>query len=126
MLDDTLKTQLQQYMGLLRQPLRLIASLDDSAAAQEMRGLLDDIVAAGNGKITLDASGSDARRPSFVVAREGQDHGVRFAGLPLGHEFESLVLTLLWTGVIRPRSPTRCWTASRRSMARSTSTSTCR
>ncbi len=103
MLDDTLKTQLQQYMGLLRQPLRLIASLDDSAAAQEMRGLLDDIVAAGNGKITLDASGSDARRPSFVVAREGQDHGVRFAGLPLGHEFESLVLTLLWTGGHPPK-----------------------
>ncbi|WP_313254253.1 alkyl hydroperoxide reductase subunit F [Stenotrophomonas sp.] len=103
MLDDTLKTQLQQYMGLLRQPLRLIASLDDSAAAQEMRGLLDDIVAAGNGKITLDASGTDTRRPSFVVAREGQDHGVRFAGLPLGHEFESLVLTLLWTGGHPPK-----------------------
>jgi alkyl hydroperoxide reductase subunit F len=102
-LDDTLKTQLQQYMGLLRQPLRLIASLDDSAAAQEMRGLLDDIVAAGNGKITLDASGTDTRRPSFVVAREGQDHGVRFAGLPLGHEFESLVLTLLWTGGHPPK-----------------------
>lgn len=98
MLDDTLKTQLQQYMGLLRQPLRLIASLDDSTASTDMRGLLDDIVAAGNGKITLDTSGSDARRPSFVIAREGESRGVRFAGLPLGHEFESLVLALLWTG----------------------------
>ena len=103
MLDDTLKTQLQQYMGLLRQPLRLIASLDDSAASQDMRGLLDDIVAAGNGRITLDTNGSDARRPSFLVTREGQDHGVRFAGLPLGHEFESLVLTLLWTGGHPPK-----------------------
>ena len=103
MLDDTLKTQLQQYMGLLRQPLRLIASLDDSAASTDMRGLLDDIVAAGNGKITLDTSGSDARRPSFVIAREGESHGVRFAGLPLGHEFESLVLTLLWTGGHPPK-----------------------
>ena len=103
MLDDTLKTQLQQYMGLLRQPLRLIASLDDSAASQDMRGLLDDIVAAGNGRISLDTNGSDARRPSFLVTREGQDHGVRFAGLPLGHEFESLVLTLLWTGGHPPK-----------------------
>ncbi|WHL18257.1 alkyl hydroperoxide reductase subunit F [Stenotrophomonas acidaminiphila] len=103
MLDDTLKTQLQQYMGLLRQPLRLIASLDDSAASTDMRGLLDDIVAAGNGKISLDASGSDARRPSFVIAREGESHGVRFAGLPLGHEFESLVLALLWTGGHPPK-----------------------
>ena len=103
MLDATLKSQLQQYMGLLRQPLRLIASLDDSATGQEMRGLLNDIVEAGNGKISLDDSGSDARRPSFVVAREGQTSGVRFAGLPLGHEFESLVLTLLWTGGHPPK-----------------------
>ncbi|WP_182335214.1 alkyl hydroperoxide reductase subunit F [Stenotrophomonas acidaminiphila] len=103
MLDDTLKTQLQQYMGLLRQPLRLIASLDDSAASTDMRSLLADIVAAGNGKITLDTTGSDARRPSFVIAREGESHGVRFAGLPLGHEFESLVLTLLWTGGHPPK-----------------------
>ncbi|KRG85506.1 alkyl hydroperoxide reductase, partial [Stenotrophomonas acidaminiphila] len=103
MLDDTLKTQLQQYMGLLRQPLRLIASLDDSTASTDMRGLLDDIVAAGNGKITLDTSGSDARRPSFVIAREGESRGVRFAGLPLGHEFESLVLALLWTGGHPPK-----------------------
>jgi len=102
-LDDTLKTQLQQYMGLLRQPLRLIASLDDSAASTDMRSLLADIVAAGNGKITLDTTGSDARRPSFVIAREGESHGVRFAGLPLGHEFESLVLTLLWTGGHPPK-----------------------
>ena len=103
MLDDTLKSQLQQYMGLLRQPLRLIASLDDSATSQEMRGLLDDIVTAGNGKIALDASGSDARRPSFVIAREGESTGVRFAGLPLGHEFTSLVLALLWTGGHPPK-----------------------
>ena len=103
MLEDTLKTQLQQYMGLLRQPLRLIASLDDSAASADMRGLLDDIVAAGNGKIALDASGTDARTPSFVIARDGESHGVRFAGLPLGHEFESLVLALLWTGGHPPK-----------------------
>ncbi|HAJ14111.1 MAG TPA: alkyl hydroperoxide reductase subunit F, partial [Comamonadaceae bacterium] len=72
MLDDTLKAQLQQYMGMLRQPVRLIASLDDSEASRDMRGLLDDIVAAGGGKVSLDLSGDDARKPSFVVAREGE------------------------------------------------------
>lgn len=103
MLDATLKSQLQQYMGLLRQPIRLIASLDDSATAQEMRGLLADIVEAGGGRISLDTDGNDARKPSFVIAREGQDTGVRFAGLPLGHEFTSLVLALLWTGGHPPK-----------------------
>ena len=41
MLDDALKAQLQQYLGMLRQPIRLIASLDDSSASQDMRGLLE-------------------------------------------------------------------------------------
>ncbi len=103
MLDDTMKSQLQQYLGMLRQPIRLIASLGEGEASQDMRGLLDDIVAASSGKVALDLSGTDARQPSFVVAREGEDKGVRFAGLPLGHEFTSLVLALLWTGGHPPK-----------------------
>ena len=102
MLDDTLKAQLQQYLGLLRQPIRLIASLDDSETGVDMRNLLETIVGLSD-KVTLDTTGNDARKPSFVVAREGQTQGVRFAGLPLGHEFTSLVLALLWTGGHPPK-----------------------
>ncbi|MBS3997398.1 MAG: alkyl hydroperoxide reductase subunit F [Hydrogenophaga sp.] len=102
MLDATLKSQLQTYLGMLRQPIRLIASLDDSDTGVEMRGLLADIVSLSD-KVTLDTSGNDARKPSFVVAREGEEQGVRFAGLPLGHEFTSLVLALLWTGGHPPK-----------------------
>jgi alkyl hydroperoxide reductase subunit F len=102
MLDATLKSQLQTYLGMLRQPIRLIATLDDSDTGTEMRGLLDDIVSLSD-KVTLDTSGNDARKPSFVVARDGETQGVRFAGLPLGHEFTSLVLALLWTGGHPPK-----------------------
>ena len=102
MLDATLKSQLQTYLGMLRQPIRLIASLDDSATAAEMRSLLDDIVSLSD-KVSLDTTGNDARKPSFVVARNGESNGVRFAGLPLGHEFTSLVLALLWTGGHPPK-----------------------
>jgi alkyl hydroperoxide reductase subunit F len=102
MLEATLKSQLQTYLGMLRQPITLIASLDDSATGTEMRSLLDDIVSLSD-KVTLDTSGNDARKPSFVVARAGESQGVRFAGLPLGHEFTSLVLALLWTGGHPPK-----------------------
>ena len=102
MLDDSLKAQLQQYLGLLRQPIRLIASLDDSDTGAEMKALLETIVGLSD-KVSLDTSGTDARRPSFVVARAGESQGVRFAGLPLGHEFTSLVLALLWTGGHPPK-----------------------
>ena len=102
MLDDTLKAQLQQYLGMLRQPITLIASLDDSATGADMRELLQTIASLSD-KVTLDTSGNDARKPSFVIARAGETTGVRFAGLPLGHEFTSLVLALLWTGGHPPK-----------------------
>jgi NADH-dependent peroxiredoxin subunit F len=102
MLDDSLKAQLQQYLGLLRQPIRLIASLDDSETGTDMKSLLETIVSLSD-KVTLDTTGKDERKPSFVVAREGETQGVRFAGLPLGHEFTSLVLALLWTGGHPPK-----------------------
>jgi NADH-dependent peroxiredoxin subunit F len=102
MLDDTLKTQLQTYLGMLRQPIRLIASLDNSDNAAKMRELLQEISALSD-KVSLDESGDDARKPSFVIAREGETHGVRFAAIPLGHEFTSLVLALLWTGGHPPK-----------------------
>lgn len=102
MLDDTLKAQLQTYLGMLRQPIRLIASLDSSERAAEMRELLQDIAALSD-KVSLDETGDDARKPSFVIAKEGETHGVRFAAIPLGHEFTSLVLALLWTGGHPPK-----------------------
>ncbi len=102
MLDDTLKAQLQQYLALLRQPIQLIASLDDSETSTDMKSLLETIVSLSD-KVTLDTTGNDPRKPSFVVARAGDAQGVRFAGLPLGHEFTSLVLALLWTGGHPPK-----------------------
>ncbi len=102
MLDDALKAQLQQYLGMLRQPIRLIASLDDSETGNDMKSLLETIVSLSD-KVSLDTTGNDARKPSFVVARVGDPQGVRFAGLPLGHEFTSLVLALLWTGGHPPK-----------------------
>ena len=102
MLDDTLKAQLQQYLALLRQPIRLIATLGHDDTSKHMRELLETIVSLSD-KVTLDTQGTDARSPSFVIARAGETQGVRFAGLPLGHEFTSLVLALLWTGGHPPK-----------------------
>ena len=102
MLEAQLKTQLQTYLGMLRQPIRLIASLDDSANAKEMRDLLHEIAELSD-KVTFDDGGNDTRKPSFVIAREGETRGVRFAAIPLGHEFTSLVLALLWTGGHPPK-----------------------
>ncbi len=102
MLDDALKIQLQQYLNMLRQPIRLVAALDDNETGRDMGEMLNTIAGLSD-KVSLDNSGSDARKPSFAVVRDGEAQGVRFAGLPLGHEFTSLVLALLWTGGHPPK-----------------------
>ncbi len=96
MLDATLKTQLAAYLEKLQQPIELVAALDDSDASRELDALLDEI-ATLSPKITR-RSGEAARRPSFEIRRSGSDVVVAFAGIPLGHEFTSLVLALLQVG----------------------------
>jgi alkyl hydroperoxide reductase subunit F len=102
MLDAQLTAQLQAYLQNLRSPIRLVASLDDSAGAAEMRELLTEIAALSD-KVSFDESGTDERKPSFVISKEGETRGVRFAAIPMGHEFTSLVLALLWTGGHPPK-----------------------
>jgi len=102
MLDDNLKTQLKSYLERVTQPFEIEASLDDSASAQELLALLQDIDAMSD-KITLSTAGQDARKPSFSLKRTGTNQSLRFAAIPLGHEFTSLVLALLWTGGHPPK-----------------------
>jgi alkyl hydroperoxide reductase subunit F len=102
MLDVTLKSQLQAYLQNLRAPITLIASLDESDKSVELRELLSEIASLSD-KINLDESGADRRTPSFLIAKQGETRGVRFAAIPLGHEFTSLVLALLWTGGHPPK-----------------------
>jgi len=97
MLDDNLKTQLKAYLEKLTQPIELVASLDDGEKSRELDGLLRDIDALSE-RITLRHDGEDARRPSFAINRPGTDISVAFAGIPMGHEFTSLVLALLQVG----------------------------
>ena len=98
MLDDTLKTQLATYLERVTQPFEMVASLGDDDNSRQMRELLQTIQSLRADKITLRTDGNDARKPSFTLQRTGSATQLRFAGLPLGHEFTSLVLALLWTG----------------------------
>ena len=102
MLDADISAQLQQYITMLRRPITLTATLSSDAKSAEMRDLLQE-VAGMSDKITFSAEGSDARAPSFALTRPDGEQHLRFAAIPLGHEFTSLVLALLWTGGHPPR-----------------------
>ena len=102
MLDTTIKGQLKAYLERLQRPIELVAALDDSAKGQEMRALLNDILECSD-KVSLREDGGFARIPSFAVGLPGEAPRIHFAGLPMGHEFTSLVLALLQTGGHPPK-----------------------
>ena len=102
MLDANIKAQLTAYLERLVQPIELVAALDDSAKSTEMHALLHAI-AECSPKVSVREDGSAARRPSFGVARPGEAARVHFAGIPMGHEFTSLVLALLQVGGYPPK-----------------------
>jgi len=102
MLDTNIRTQLQAYLGKLQRPIALIASLDESAAAVELRDLLREVATLSD-LISLHEDGSATRRPSFAVTVPGEAGRIEFAGIPMGHEFTSFVLALLQVGGHPPK-----------------------
>jgi len=103
MLDADLKTQLQAYLQKLVRPVELVAALDDGEKSRELRALLVELTQLSD-KVTLrEARAPGDRVPSFAIAspdstKAGHPIALRFAGIPMGHEFTSLVLALLQVG----------------------------
>jgi len=98
MLDANIATQLKGYLDNIKRPIELIAALDDSAKAKEMRDLLQEIADMSSRISFIEDADSDPRIPSFQIKQPQGDEKIRFAGIPMGHEFTSLVLALLHTG----------------------------
>ncbi len=102
MLDATIKAQLKGYLERLQRPIELVASVDDSERGREMRALLNEIAETSD-KVSTREDGGNEMRPSFSIAVPGEAPRIRFAGIPMGHEFTSLVLALLQTGGHPPK-----------------------
>jgi alkyl hydroperoxide reductase subunit F len=103
MLDANLTQQLKQYLANLREPIELVATLGEDRKSAETRELLGEI-AALHELVTARFDGSASRTPSFAIRRAADPAAsVEFAGLPMGHEFTSLVLALLWAGGHPPK-----------------------
>lgn len=102
MLDAILKSQLQAYLEKVQRPFELVATVDQSPKSRELWDLLEEIAGLSD-KISARRDGKAERVPSFEIARESADVAVSFAGIPLGHEFTSLVLALLQVGGHPPR-----------------------
>ena len=103
MLDAATKAQLKSYLERATQPIEIVASLDNSKASSDLQSLLKDVSDSSPLVTVTESRGDNLRKPSFSVNRPSENHGPRFAGLPMGHEFTSLILALLQVGGYPPK-----------------------
>jgi len=103
MLDAATKAQLKSYLERATQPIEIVASLDDSKASVDLQSLLKDITDSSALVSVTESRDDNLRKPSFSINRPSENHGPRFAGLPMGHEFTSLILALLQIGGYPPK-----------------------
>ena len=103
MLDSNIQAQLKEYLKNLRAPIELVASLDNSEAAGKIRTLITQIAELSPEMISVNLNGNYSRKPSFGIAKKDEIPRVHFAGLPMGHEFTTLILALLQVGGHPPK-----------------------
>jgi len=103
LLDANLKTQLKAYLQRVVRPIAVTASVNDSPKSREMLEMLRDIEALSDHVTVAESRDDGERAPSFALTSPGHGIALRFAGLPMGHEFTSLVLALLQVGGHPPK-----------------------
>lgn len=92
-LDAEIKGQLAEYLKLMENEVLLKVSTGSDQISKDMMSLVNEL-AEMSPKIKIEQSSLE-RTPSFSINRMGEEAGITFAGIPLGHEFTSLVLALL-------------------------------
>ena len=97
-LELKIKEQLSQYLLKLEYPVAIDAYTNNDSASISMMELLNELAAMSDKIILNTHSNSSERTPSFKVNKPDSNTGIQFAGIPLGHEFTSLVLALLQVG----------------------------
>ena len=93
LLDDEIKAQLGEYLKLMEGDVVISVAYGEDEASVELKLLLDEISATSQHIKVVD--GAFERKPSFSVDQPDVKTGIVFSGVPLGHEFSSLVLALL-------------------------------
>ena len=98
MLDQTMKGQLKAYLENLKTDVHLVLSLDDSDTSNKLQALANDIASLNSKVKVIEDQSASIRKPIMQVVNPTKETALGFAGLPMGHEFTSLVLALLHSG----------------------------
>ena len=94
MLDQDLKNQLKDYFATISSPVGLALYQSEHSKQAELREMLADVASCGD-SIALVELPEKVATVEFDILRDGHPTGIRFRGIPGGHEFSSLVIALL-------------------------------
>lgn len=100
-LDKTILQTLQQYLQLLENNITIKISLSDDKISHDMMSLVKEIASLSN-LISIEEEKLE-RTPSFSINKPGEDTGIVFAGIPMGHEFSSLIMAILQVSGRKPK-----------------------
>lgn len=100
-LEENIITSLKQYLQLLDGPVIFRVSVGPDATSQKMLNLLNEI-ASLSPLLSVEMVLLD-RTPSFEVSSPNDVNGIYFAGIPLGHEFTSLIMAILQVSGRKPK-----------------------
>ncbi|MCF2859858.1 alkyl hydroperoxide reductase subunit F [Pseudoalteromonas sp. SMS1] len=98
MLDAQMKSQLEEHFKQITSPVELKVALDNSNKSNELNSLVQDLASLSSHITVVENYDMNARRPSLVVCASNSNTQLGFAGVPMGHEFTSLILALLHSG----------------------------
>ena len=95
MLDTDMIEQLKGVFGRLENPITLRMATSNHEAQAELTAMLQGL-ASTSPLIRVEESGTASTAPSFEILHESKATGIRFRGVPGGHEFTSLILSILY------------------------------
>lgn len=98
MLDANIQKQLKTTFENLKSPVELLVFGADTAKGRELNTLAEDLAALSDNIVMIEEEHGTQRQPSMSVRKPNSTARVQFAGVPMGHEFTSLILAVLHNG----------------------------
>ena len=103
MLDESVRKELRKHFERVQTPVEIVAELDAGGISTRVRELLQELAELSPEISWREGSVAAVRLPTFAIGRPGAIGGMRFCGVPMGHELSSLVLAILHAGGHPPR-----------------------
>jgi alkyl hydroperoxide reductase subunit F len=103
MLDESIRSQLREHLKRIQRPVEIVAELDAGETSERVRVLLQELAELSPDLSWREGTFAAGRLPTFAIGQPGTTGRMRFCGVPMGHEFSSLVLALLHAGGHPPR-----------------------